>query len=343
MGIAKKLAVVAAGGAGLLAVAGLGGFMWVNNQVTSTFETEWTTHQADFPIPFPLTEQEVATLRAEYAGQMPEDLPDDVDPLDHFDVDLDAIALERAIARGDHYLEAVYACQACHGANLGGGSMLDDGVIGRVYGPNLTSGGKTADYTAADWDRSVRHGVLPNGKTSVMPVLDYAKLTDRELSDIISAIRAMPAQEGGETVREWGPMGKILIATGSLIPDVEKVEDHHADHVAEPPPVGATVEYGAHIGQLCVGCHRTDMNGGPMAFGPPDWPAATNLTPHADGIAGWTYEDFEGVFRRGLGPDGEPVLVPMAEMLPFTTNMTDTEVQALWAYLESLPATPTGE
>ena len=147
----------------------------------------------------------------------------------------------------------------------------------------------------------------------------------------------MPPKEGGETVREFGPMGKVLIATDQLVPDVYKVEDHMAAHEAEPPPAGATLEYGAHIINICTGCHREELNGGPMPFGPPDWPPASNLTPHADGIAEWTFEDFEKVMRRGQGPDGEPVKIPMAEMLPFAAEMTDDELQAMFMHLKQLP------
>ena len=49
--------------------------------------------------------------------------------------------------------------------------------------PNITRGrgGVTADFTLADWDRALRHGVRPDGSGLVlMPSEDYAALTDHD-------------------------------------------------------------------------------------------------------------------------------------------------------------------
>ena len=46
-------------------------------------------------------------------------------------------------------------------------SLLEDAFpLGRFLGPNLTTGqgSRTLDYEPADWDRIVRHGVLPDGE-----------------------------------------------------------------------------------------------------------------------------------------------------------------------------------
>src|SRR6516164_7066362 len=50
--------------AAVLAVA-LGACFWAYQVATSHYETQWTVHGANFPIPFPLREDELATLRAE--------------------------------------------------------------------------------------------------------------------------------------------------------------------------------------------------------------------------------------------------------------------------------------
>ncbi len=364
------LGVVVAGVA-LFGLAGAGGWMWAGSKVDAVLAATWETHEVDFPIPFPLSEAEIAELRetrrAELAARAVADAAaapaeeqgkgkrkgkgkdDDAlaaiaaepDPLEG--VDLGAIALERAQARGKHYTEAVFVCAGCHGSTFGGGKMLDEAPIGKWYAPNITSGGKTATYTAADWDRAVRHGVLPGGATSIMPIGDFAQLTDHELSDIIAYIRSVPPQQGGETIRELGPIGRMLMATGKMTPEVYNVADHHAAHTVEPPPAGETVEFGKHVTSVCVGCHRTDLRGGPMPFGPPDWPPAGNLTPHESGLAGYTYEDFERAFVKGVKKDGTPMKAPMTEMLPATAKWTETELKAAYLYLQSLPPTPIGE
>ena len=39
-----------------------------------------------------------------------------------------------------HLVEARYGCGECHGRNFGGGVMIDNPAIGRLLGPNLTTG-----------------------------------------------------------------------------------------------------------------------------------------------------------------------------------------------------------
>jgi hypothetical protein len=75
--------------------------------------------------------------------------------------------------------------------------------------------------------------------------------------------------------------------------------------------------------------------------GDPSWPPAGNLTPHADGLEAWTYADFVRAMREGRKPDGADLLEPMSTATNFTRNFSDTEIEALWTYLESLPPTPT--
>jgi hypothetical protein len=75
--------------------------------------------------------------------------------------------------------------------------------------------------------------------------------------------------------------------------------------------------------------------------GDPSWPPARNLTPHADGLAGWTLDDFRRVLFQATRPDGTPIRAPMDAMVPFAENMTDVEIEALWAYLQSAPPAPT--
>ena len=71
------------------------------------YERHWATHDASFPIPFPLSAAEVETLRAErLAAGAPA-----ADPL--AGVDLGAAALSRAIARGKHLVKTRVGCEAC--------------------------------------------------------------------------------------------------------------------------------------------------------------------------------------------------------------------------------------
>jgi mono/diheme cytochrome c family protein len=286
--------------------------------LTRTFET----HRVDFPIPFPLS-------------------PDELLALGVVDDPGNATALQLARERGEHLIHARYACVDCHGADLSGGVMIDAFPIGTLLGPNLTSGagGKTANYSAADWDRAVRHGVLPDGRPSMMPAGDFLLMTDQELSDIVAYIQSLPAVDNEVPPLSFGPLGRILIATGQLEPAAGTIEDHNAPHARVPPPAEVSVEFGRHLAGTCTGCHGVNLAGGPITGGDPSWPPARNLTPHADGLAGWGYDDFLRALRDSVRPDGTALLAPMTFVAPAAQAMTDTELRALWAYLQSLPPT----
>jgi mono/diheme cytochrome c family protein len=174
-----------------------------------------------------------------------------------------------------------------------------------------------------------------------MPSEDFQHMSDRELSDVVAYIRAQPPVDHVVPPRVIGPILRVVIGTGQakLPADVVEQVDHH---LVEPPPEGPTVEYGAHIIGVCTGCHRSTLEGGPMAGAPPDWKTPANLTPSADGLAGWTYDDFAKVLKSGIRKDGTAVGVPMAMIVPYGANMTDTELHAMWAYLAQLPPLPDG-
>jgi mono/diheme cytochrome c family protein len=133
-------------------------------------------------------------------------------------------------------------------------------------------------------------------------------------------------------------LGRALLVVGALPqPDAAGI-----DHSAQAPAdiaVAVTPEYGrymAHVGG-CTGCHRANLAGGPIPGLPPDMPAAQNITPA--GIGSWTQADFARALRAGKRPDGTTInqLMPW----PYTAQMTDTELNALWLYVHSVPPVQT--
>ena len=185
-------------------------------------------------------------------------------------------------------------------------------------------------------------GVLPDGTRSFMPSVDFMQMSDQELSDIVAYIGSLPAVDReGESI-QLGPVGTILVATGQL-PSSADLIDHGVAHAALPPAATVSVEFGRHLAGGCVGCHGASLSGGPIIGGDPSWPPARNLTPHVDGLAGWTLADFRRVLLEAMRPDGSPVLPPMDAMVPFAENMSEVEIEALWTYLQTLSPLPTGQ
>jgi cytochrome c553 len=312
----------------------LGAWFWAHQVAMSRYEKQWTVHKADFPIPFPLGAGELATLRTERiaAGAAA------ADPL--AGVDLQALALERAIKRGQHLVNTRAGCNGCHAMDLGGAAVVDIAPVAHWIAPNLTAGegSVTKGFTANDWDRAVRHGVRRNGQTSSMPAEEFTNLSDHELSDIVAYIRSLPPVNRDLGRVTFGPVFAYMIATDPRIM-VAFTIDHDKAHAVEPPAQAPSAELGQHIVQVCRGCHGATLSGGKLA-GDPDMPIVANLTPHATGLKGWTEADFFRALREGKRKDGTAI----SPRMPWQAygGMGDTEIKAMWAYLQTLPPVEKG-
>ena len=318
-----------------LVVAAAVFYGWAFHRDRVLLATTIETHRVEFPIPFPLSAADVEVLRGEReAAKQPAPT----------DAELTDLALQRARERGRHLLEARYGCRECHGQNFGGGTMVKDRLIGTVLGPNITTGtgSRTLQYTSADWDRAVRHGVKPDGTPSVMPAEEFQDMSDQELSDIVSYIRSLPAVQADIARPQLGPLGTVLVAIGKIQLAAAVIPSHQRAHPVVPPAAEASAAFGQHLATTCSGCHRADFNGGPVVGGDPSWPPAANLTPDAQGLAGWTYEQFVLTIRTGKKPDGTALRPPMTMIMAYARQMSDVELKAIWLYLQSLPPKPTG-
>lgn len=103
----------------------------------------------------------------------------------------------------------------------------------------------------------------------------------------------------------------------------------------------AQVEHGAYLARIgnCVTCHTT-RGGVPYAGGRGFETGygtvyAGNLTPDVEtGLGGWTLEEFRHAMRHGASRTG--LLYPVFPFAHFT-HLTDADLEALFAYLSSLP------
>jgi mono/diheme cytochrome c family protein len=304
----------------VLALAVVGVYVWASVASNRVMSQTLEAHTVDFPVPFP-------------PGA------DDIPEPDAFETETREIAMARAVERGRHLVASRYVCTECHGATFGGGVMVDAFPIGRILGPNITTGqgSRTLNYTPADWDRIVRHGILPDGRPAAMPSEDFQLMSDQELADIVAYVRSLPPVDNEVPPPSLGPLGKFLVATGELPLSATLITSHHSPHPEYPPPTEASVEFGRHVAGVCTGCHRQNFSGGPIVGGDPSWVPARNLTPHSDALGGWTLEQFTRALREGVRPDGTAVGMPMSLVAPYAQRMSDVEVEAIWMYLQSLP------
>jgi mono/diheme cytochrome c family protein len=248
---------------------------------------------------------------------------------------------EASLQRGK-YLFASRGCVDCHGANGAGRVFADNGSDLRIKGPNITtgSGGVVAAYRQDDWVRAIRHGVAPGGRPlMVMPSEDYNRFTDADLGSLVAYVKSLPPAQGTAAEVRLPLPARVLYGFGGIQDAAAKI-DHRlppAAAVAE----GVNLQHGAYVANMCLGCHGAQLAGGRIPSGPPDWPAAANLTPApSSGMARYADpESFMRMFKTGVRPDGTKI-----QVMPFESlrEMSETDVRALHLYLQSLPARPQG-
>lgn len=259
-------------------------------------------------------------------------------------VDVKAVALPAdatALATGKYLFEA-RGCSECHAAD-GKGKVVVDSPNGLyVRAPNISAGSAAvAGYSVADWVRVIRHGVKPDGTpVMIMPSQDYNRLSDPDTGALIAYAKSLAPVAGGAAQIRLPFLVKALYAAG-MVRDSAQVIDH-ALPPENPVAAGPTVEYGKYVANTCIGCHGPGLSGGRIPGAPPEWPLASNLTP-GEGTAFTRYDSGEklrAMLRTGKRPDGSAV----SPVMPFETlrAMNDTDVDALHAYLKSLPPRAAG-
>lgn len=251
-----------------------------------------------------------------------------------------AYAKGPAVLKVGRYLFESRGCAECHAADGHGLVYIDapDGLY--VKTPDITTGpgGVVADYAEGDWVRAIRHGVNPAGHALfMMPSGDYAAMSDADLAAVVAYARSLPPAAGSGAEIHLPLLVKALYGVG-VVRDAAETIDHRRRPMPDMTPAG-TAAYGEYLIQMCTGCHRDDLAGGPIAGAPPDWPPAARLVPGPGYVMGRydTREKFAAMMRGGKRPDGTAV----STVMPFATlrNLDDTDLAALYAFL----TTPPGE
>lgn len=241
-----------------------------------------------------------------------------------------------SLAEGQR-LATMRGCSDCHAPDFGGKVFINDPMLGSISTANLTGGegSATANYTVADWERAIRHGIRPDGRgLLVMPSYEYAGLSDEQVAQMIAYLQTVEPVDRVAVEPRLQPLARALFLLGQLPLLPAEAVDHSAAHVASVP-AEASVRYGAYLSTTCTGCHHPDLAGGPTPGSAPGDPLAANLTP-AGNLVNWTLYDFKNTLRNGVTPEGK-VLDPAVMPWPIAAQMTDVELEALWLYLQSLP------
>jgi cytochrome c553 len=173
-----------------------------------------------------------------------------------------------------------------------------------------------------------------------MPSQEFNGLSDADLGRLIAYIKSLPPVDHELPLDKLGPLGRVLLVANAIPVLPAELIDHMATRPAVVEP-GVSVEYGSYLAQTCAGCHGATLSGGPTPGVSEEAPYPANLTPdEATGLGSWTEADFIRALREGKRPDGSSLSPKMPWMV--FGQMTDTELKALWLYLQSVPSKPYG-
>lgn len=256
-----------------------------------------------------------------------------------YEVNPPAIAVmtdSASLARGESL--AMSACSDCHGGDYGGKIFIDDPTLGKVYTPNITPGGKCAEYSDADYVKAIRYGIRPDGTGLLfMPTVAFHEISDADLGALIGYLKTITPVDKPSPAQELAFGAQIMAGAGlfgTLVYASELDLDNPVSKTA--PPYGETPDFGEYTATIhgCTYCHGEKLNG--KLTGDPNSPPASNITPGGN-LGNWTYEQFADMLWTGKTPEGREM---DPDQMPWTgfRLMSNTEKRALYNFLTSLPA-----
>lgn len=263
------------------------------------------------------------------------------------------------IERGRYLVEGPAHCGECHGAvdppaasRLGRpliGGMEFVLPVGTFRVPNITPDPETGIGAVEDraLARMIRYGVKPDGH-GALPFMPYADLCDDDLTAIISYLRVQKPVRHVVPPHDINALGRVVQAF-VLEP---KGPSGPIRQSFAPEATAAYGEYLTHNVGNCVMCHskvdkRTGAFAGPKFGGGAEHDAfdnaqkkyvSPNLTPDVrwGWLNGWSEDAFVARFKGGRIHADSP--------MPWESfqRMTDTDLRAIYRYLQTLPPAATG-
>ena len=255
-------------------------------------------------------------------------------------------------AKRGEYLSKAAGCLGCHteekkdAVPYAGGRVLKT-PFGSFFGPNITPHKEAGigAWSEADFVRAMREGRRADGANlfPAFPYPSFTKMSDADLRDLWAYLRSLPANATPSRPHELGFLyrWRFLVTVwkwfffnpGPLVADAAK---------------SAVLNRGAYLVQAlghCGECHTPrNFLGGPkksrfLAGAKVEGSSASNLTPtrlkkYGDG-------ELKELLKTGITEDGDVLAESMSEVVRNTTSqLTAPDLDAMVAYLRSLPALP---
>jgi mono/diheme cytochrome c family protein len=247
-------------------------------------------------------------------------------------------------------------CASCHATpgqddplRLGGGLPLKS-PFGTFKVPNISSDAKAGigAWTEAQFANAILKGVRRNGDHLYpsLPYTSYQRMAISDVRNLFAFLKTLPSDPTASQPHQLPfpfnirrPIGlwKLLFLDGKTITPnpLKDAEYNRGAYLVEGP--GHCAE--CHSGRNLLGAIKPSQRfaGGADLEGE-GW--VPNITPHPDGLAGWSVGDFEFFLSTGRTPDGASVSGNMREVIRNTSKLSLEDRRAMASYLVSLPPRP---
>jgi len=222
-------------------------------------------------------------------------------------------------------LATVHGCVLdCHGKEAEGRVMFDDPKIARIVAPNLTAA--VRQYSDAQLAVIIRNGLRPDGRSLVvMPSEAFIGMTDSDVGRIIAFLKSLPRVPGPGPHTAVGPLGRLGLAVGKF----KTAAQLSASTVPPPAAANQEAELGRYLARtVCAECHGASLRGAVNAdFTSPDLRV----------VAAYSPEAFARLLRTGIALGDRPLGVMSEQSRNNLSQLTDSEISALYAYLHAMP------
>jgi len=258
------------------------------------------------------------------------------------------------ISRGKYIITALSHCADCHTSKnirnsdlsiaelpMSGGDVIHTPVAD-FYPPNITPDRETGigRFTDEQLSRAIRYGVNHEGY-AMAPFMSFSELSNNDLTAVISYLRTTKPVRNIVPKRSPNILGKIVLRF--------LMKPNLTPNVSTQQTPDTTAQYGGYLTSSvgnCIGCHTnrdpktgdfisTPFSGGYVMEEESGRFITPNLTPDTTTgrIVHWSEALFINRFRQGKVIPGSPM------PWNYFKNMTDNDLKAIYAYLQSLPPT----
>jgi mono/diheme cytochrome c family protein len=259
-----------------------------------------------------------------------------------------------SVSVAEGYRMAQMTCFQCHMSEgkLQGKIMEgEDSPFGIIYASNITQHKENGigNYTDGELAYMFRTGVKRTGEYAPPWMPKFPNLSDKDLNNIIAFLRSDKLEV--QPSDQLQPQAEYTFMTKLLLKIAFKPLPFPEQPISTPPSTDK-VAFGKYLATAkldCFGCHSEDFKTQNLMV-PEETPGyfgggnpfeengvitySANLTPDMKtGLGNWTENDFVNVMKFGGKPDGTSIKPPM---MPYPL-LTDDEISAIWAYLQTLP------